>query len=130
MHIVSFSEEYISIEEIKTIEIDEILVIESKNNIFKSIISRLPLTSPFSSKISLFAIMVENHEDARRYHLGLEEALLIQEFYVEGFISRFVALFSMDDIPEAIGPVRSIRPYFLDAFFPWSSIIFHAGGSP
>lgn len=76
------------------------------------------------------AVMIENHEDARPHQKGLEDALMIQEFLVEGFISRFVALFDAQALPSTIGPVRSLRPYFLDGIAPWVRTVFHAGGSP
>jgi len=74
--------------------------------------------------------MIENHEDARPHQSGLADALLIEEFLVEGFISRFVALFDTQYLPSNIGPVRSLRPYFIDGVRPWVSAIFYAGGSP
>lgn len=79
---------------------------------------------------SFFAVVIENHEDARPYHAGIEDAVMVQEFLVEGFISRFVAIFDTRRIPREIGPVRSLRPYFLDSIAPWTRTVFHAGGSP
>lgn len=55
---------------------------------------------------------------------------MVQEFLVEGFISRFVALFDSNNLPPEVGPVRSLRPYFLDSILPWTRTVFHAGGSP
>ncbi len=74
--------------------------------------------------------MIENHEDARPHQLGLEKALLIQEYMVEGLISRFVVLFDVKNLPERVGPVRSLRSYFLDGMQPIARVILHAGGSP
>jgi len=79
---------------------------------------------------TLTAVVIENHEDARPNHAGLNDALLIEEWLVEGFISRLVAVFDADNLPSKVGPVRSLRPYFLEALFPWEMAIFHAGGSP
>lgn len=93
-------------------------------------LARLPLV-PFQSDDSpLIAIVIENHEDARPFQKGLDHAVLIGEFLVEGFISRFVALFSATDLPDTVGPVRSLRPYFIDALSPWTSFFLYAGGSP
>lgn len=94
------------------------------------ILSRLTLFPSSRSSSIPIAVMIENHQQARPYHEGLADALLIQEFLVEGFISRFVALFDAAHLPKEIGPVRSLRPYFLDAIKPWTTTIFHAGGSP
>ena len=85
---------------------------------------------PGSRKPVPFAVVIENHEDSRKYHAGLSEALMIQEYLVEGFISRFIALFDARSLPREIGPARSLRPYFLDGIAPWTRAVFHAGGSP
>lgn len=81
---------------------------------------------------SLFpvAIVIENHEAARPYQRGLDRALFIAEFLVEGYISRFIAFFDRDNLPEQVGPVRSLRPYFLSVMQPWASALLFAGGSP
>lgn len=87
------------------------------------------LPSPGGAR-SIIGVMIENHEDARPHQRGLEDAILIEEFPVEGFISRFHALFDLHDLPAEIGPVRSLRPYFIDAAYPWARMLLHAGGSP
>ena len=94
------------------------------------ILSRFSLLPGFRNKPVPIAVMIENHELARPYHTGLEQALMIQEFLVEGFISRFVAIIDARKLPREIGPVRSLRPYFLDGIKPWTRTVFHAGGSP
>jgi len=94
-----------------------------------TILSRMRILSDTAQK-RLLAVMIENHESARPHQEGLLDALLIWEFPVEGFISRFAAVFNADDLPERIGPVRSLRPYFVDALQPWVSTVIHAGGSP
>ena len=94
------------------------------------ILSSFSLIPQFNKEQTFFSVVIENHEDARPYHEGIEDAVLVQEFLVEGFISRFVATFDTRRIPKEIGPVRSLRPYFLDSIAPWSRTVFHAGGSP
>lgn len=80
--------------------------------------------------MELLAFVIENHEDARPYQEGLGEALTVFEFLVEGFISRFAAIFDASSLPPRIGPIRSLRPYFVDALAPWVSAFLYAGGSP
>ncbi len=75
-------------------------------------------------------VVIDNHEDAREHQRGLEEALLVQEYLVEGYITRFVVIFDIADLPDSVGPIRSVRPYFLDGSSPLISAIFHVGGSP
>lgn len=94
------------------------------------ILSRLNLVPFLRGERLYFGVVIENHEGARPHQTGLREAVLIQEYFVEGFISRFIALYDERTIPKLIGPVRSLRPYFVDGVLPWAHIIFHAGGSP
>lgn len=93
-------------------------------------LSRLSLLPMGKRKRELVSVMIENHDAARPHHAGLEDALLIWEFPVEGFITRFSVLFDANDLPDRIGPVRSLRTYFLDALLPWAPPQIHAGGSP
>lgn len=74
------------------------------------------------------AIMIENSLDARPQS-GLGEAGVIFEALAEGGISRFIVLFQ-DTQPQYIGPVRSLRPHYLDFAAPFDSGIAHVGGSP
>ena len=94
------------------------------------VLSRFSLFPGSRKKPVPVAVMIENHEHARPHHTGLTDALMIQEFLVEGFISRFVAIVDARKLPREIGPVRSLRPYFLDGIKPWTRTVFHAGGSP
>ncbi len=94
------------------------------------VLSRLRLLPFGSRERDLFSVIIENHEDARRYQQGLPKALLIQEYPVEGFITRFLATFAVDDVPELLGPVRSLRPYFVETVLPWKTPLLFAGGSP
>lgn len=94
------------------------------------ILSRLSMFPGMRTKPVPVAVIVENHEVAREYHRGLTDALMIQEYMVEGFISRFLVLFDSRKLPRTMGPVRSLRPYFLDGMAPWTRTVFHAGGSP
>lgn len=75
-------------------------------------------------------VMVDNHEIARPYQRGLEQAAWVQEQFVEGMISRYEAVYEVQDFPASVGPVRSIRSYFVDGAEPIVSAVFHAGGSP
>lgn len=74
------------------------------------------------------AVMIENSNDARP-QAGLKDAGVVFEAIAEGGITRFCALFQ-DTQPDYIGPVRSVRPYYIDWFMPFDAAIAHAGGSP
>jgi len=103
----------------------------------QSALEHLTASSPFPALLpslrgerSLVAVVIENHEDARPHQRGLDRAVLVQEYLVEGLITRFVAFFDTHDLPAIVGPVRSLRSYFLDGVLPYTSFILHAGGSP
>jgi hypothetical protein len=77
------------------------------------------------------AVMIENlaSENVRPQY-GLQKAEIVYEMPVEGGITRFMAIYSnLDDIKQ-IGPVRSVRPTFLEFSSEYNAILTHAGGSP
>lgn len=94
------------------------------------LLNKLPLSPNRVKERSLLGVVIENHEHARPYHEGLKDALMITEYLVEGYISRFVLLLDHDDLPRRTGPIRSLRGYFLDTLLPWTRHFVHAGGSP
>lgn len=94
------------------------------------VLSKLPLSPFFRRDIQLVAVVIENQEDARPHQHGLNEALMVEEWVVEGYITRFIALFDAENLPAIAGPVRSIRPYFIHGLLPWHTLLLHAGGSP
>jgi hypothetical protein len=72
--------------------------------------------------------MIENSPDARPQS-GLKDAGVVYEAIAEGGITRFVALYQ-EAQPDYIGPVRSVRPYYLDFIRPFEASIAHVGGPP
>jgi hypothetical protein len=91
-----------------------------------------PLTGiaidPALAKRPVTGIMIENSLDARPQS-GLQDAGVVYEAIAEGGITRFIAIFQ-DTRPQYIGPVRSLRPYYIDFATPWDASIAHVGGSP
>lgn len=90
-----------------------------------------PLTgvqvTPELAKLPVTGVMIENSPDARPQS-GLYDAGVVYEAIAEGGITRFLALFQ-EAQPAYIGPVRSVRPYYLDFLAPYDAPIAHAGGS-
>lgn len=72
-------------------------------------------------------IMIENSPDARPQS-GIAQAGVVFEAVAEGGITRFLVLFQ-DTRPQIIGPVRSLRPYYLDWVMGYDAAIAHVGGS-
>ena len=84
----------------------------------------------FQNPEKIFAVMIEESVAARSKYRGMEAAKILFEMPAEGGIPRFSAIFSAEDIPSEIGPVRSARDYFVEMIAPIASAITHAGGSP
>lgn len=77
------------------------------------------------------AVMIENHEESRPQS-GLIDSDIVYETVAEGGITRFMVLFycQASAYESIIGPVRSVRTYFLD----WASeynfpLYTHVGGA-
>ena len=81
------------------------------------------------SKTRPFAVMINNHNQARPYHSSLDKANIVYEIIVEGGITRLMAVFKDKDL-ERIGSVRSSRHYFLDYALENDAIYVHFGWSP
>ncbi|MBR3253170.1 DUF3048 domain-containing protein [Candidatus Saccharibacteria bacterium] len=76
----------------------------------------------------LYCIQVPNGLDGGRPQAGLTEAGVMFEAIAEAGITRFAALFQRPTT-AIIGPVRSLRIYFLNWDTPFDCTIVHAGGS-
>lgn len=71
-------------------------------------------------------VQIPNGTDARP-QIGLTDAKIVYEAIAEGGITRFAALFR-NDSSKMIGPVRSLRTYYLGWDTPYDCTIVHAGG--
>lgn len=110
-------------------------VVEKKEEVKEEVV--VPTTEPSKltgltvpiemNKRIVTGIMIENSPDARPQS-GLKDAGVVFEAIAEGGITRFLALFQ-EAQPDYIGPVRSVRPYYLDWLQGFDAPIAHAGGS-
>lgn len=80
-----------------------------------------------AAKSPITAIMIENSPDARPQS-GVKQAQVVYEAIAEGGITRFLCLYQQNK-PQTIGPVRSLRMYYLDWAAPYQASIVHVGGS-
>lgn len=88
------------------------------------------LVPPDQAQTWPVAVMIDNIAKSEvRPQWGLSAASLIYETWVEGSISRFMAIFSAGTSTQ-IGPIRSSRHYFLPWAKEWDAIYIHEGGSP
>lgn len=81
-----------------------------------------------SSKTRPLAVMINNHNQARPNHSGLQDAYVIYETVVEGGITRMMALYK-DATTARIGSVRSARTFYLDYALEHDAIYVHFGYS-
>ncbi|RAU93870.1 DUF3048 domain-containing protein [Paenibacillus sp. YN15] len=91
---------------------------------------QFPLTGLFSigqKDVRPIAVMVEN-SPAARPQSGLGDADVVYEILAEGDITRFVAFYH-SRVPGKVGPVRSIRPYYVDVAAAMDAVLVHAGWS-
>lgn len=80
-----------------------------------------------STQQAVTAIMIENSPDARPQS-GIKSAGVVYEAIAEGGITRFLTLFQQGK-PALVGPVRSVRMYYVDWLAPFQASVAHVGGS-
>ena len=83
--------------------------------------------SKYEGEERTVAVVIDNVGDAIP-QTGLNEAMLVYEVYVEGGLTRYMAVFKNADL-DTIGPVRSARPVFIDYALENDSIFVYFGGS-
>ncbi len=83
--------------------------------------------SKYDGNERTIAVSIDNVGDAIP-QTSLNKAMLVYEMYVEGGLTRFLAVYKNEDI-DTIGPVRSARPCFVDYALENDSIFIHYGGS-
>lgn len=90
---------------------------------------RYPLTGMEGEKGEqpILMVMVNNQQQARP-QTGLDRADLVVEMLAEGEITRFAAFYHSQQ-EGIVGPVRSLRPYYLNLAKGLKAISVHAGGS-
>ena len=86
------------------------------------------LVRPSVAKRRPIAVMIDDLSPARPQS-GLHQADIVWHAPAEGGIPRYMAIFQ-SQLPEAIGPIRSARSYYLAWASEWKAIYAHAGGSP
>ncbi|MFC4075592.1 DUF3048 domain-containing protein [Salinithrix halophila] len=94
---------------------------------------KLPAMEPLTGKAldhparPVLMVMVNNHPAARP-QTGLDKADMVYEVLAEGEITRFSAFYHSER-SGTVGPVRSVRPYYLDLAEGSRAVVAHAGGS-
>ncbi len=86
------------------------------------------LANPNLKNLPTYCIQVPNGLDGARPQAGLTEAGVIFEAIAEAGITRFAAIFQ-NPTTAVIGPIRSLRIYYLNWDTPFDCTVVHAGGA-
>ena len=95
---------------------------------YYSKLSGLEIASESENSLPTFCVQIPNGADGARPQTGLSEAPVVFEAIAEAGITRFAAVFQ-NPKSKAIGPIRSLRTYYLDWDTPFDCTVVHAGGS-
>lgn len=93
-----------------------------------SLLTGLPLADASLQNAPVYCIQTPNGTDGARPHSGLNEAGVIFEAIAEAGITRFAAIYQ-NPSAAVIGPIRSLRLYYLQWDTPFDCTIVHAGGA-
>ena len=88
----------------------------------------LPLADANAKNAPAYCIQTPNGTDGARPQVGLTDAGVIFEAIAEAGITRFAAIYQ-NPSSNVIGPVRSLRIYYLQWDTPFDCTIVHAGGA-
>lgn len=86
-----------------------------------------PVPSNAPAPVTAEAVVIGNNPDARP-QAGLAHASVVWEILAEGWITRYLAIFSQSGAAQ-IGPVRSTRIYFDQLASDYRIPLAHAGGN-
>lgn len=94
-----------------------------------STLTGLEITDANLNNNPVYCIQIPNGStDGARPQAGLTDAAIVFEAIAEQGITRFAAIFQNPTV-SVIGPIRSLRPYYLDWDTPFDCTVTHAGGS-
>lgn len=97
------------------------------NNIYSNL-TGLPVASEADIVAPAYCIQTPNGTDGARPQAGLNEAGVVFEAIAEFGITRFAAIYQ-NPSSAVIGPIRSLRLYYLQWDTPFNCTIVHAGGA-
>ena len=100
---------------------------ESSAKIYSKL-SGLEIEKESDNSLPTYCVQMPNGTDGARPQIGLDQAPIVFEAIAEAGITRFAAVFQ-NPTSKVIGPIRSLRSYYLDWDTPFDCTIVHAGGS-
>lgn len=102
--------------------------ISSGNDVHYSNLTGEPLANASEQTAPTFCIQTPNGTDGARPQSGLTKAGVVFEAIAEAGITRFAAIYQ-NPSQAVIGPIRSLRLYYLEWDTPFDCTIVHAGGA-
>ena len=94
-----------------------------------SVLTGTEILNPALNASPTYCMQIPNGTDINpRTHVGLQYAGVVFEAIAEAGITRFAAVFQNTDT-SMIGPIRSLRTYYLNWDTPFDCTIVHAGGA-
>ena len=107
----------------------EIPSVKSSDSGIYSHLTGVALASEADVTAPAYCIQTPNGMDGARPQAGLNEAGVVFEAIAEAGITRFAAIYQ-NPSSAVIGPIRSLRLYYLQWDTPFDCTIVHAGGAP
>lgn len=102
--------------------------VSEDNNIYSNL-TGLTLNNAEELTAPAYCVQTPNGMDGARPQAGLNEAGVVFEAIAETGITRFAAIYQ-NPSSAVIGPIRSLRLYYLEWDTPFDCTIVHAGGAP
>ena len=99
-----------------------------KEDVKYSALTGQPLGASELADAPAYCIQTPNGTDGARPQAGLNQAGVVFEAIAEAGITRFAAIYQ-NPSSAVIGPIRSLRIYYLQWDTPFDCTIVHAGGS-
>lgn len=94
---------------------------------FYSAVTGVEVATVEQATAPITAIMIENSPSARPQS-GIKNSGVVYEAIAEGGITRFLVIYQLEK-PALVGPVRSLRPYYVEWLKPYNASVAHVGGS-
>ncbi len=101
---------------------------ENSEEVAYSALTGEPLADASLLTAPAYCMQTPNGTDGARPQAGLNEAGVVFEAIAEAGITRFAAIYQ-NPSSAVIGPIRSLRIYYLEWDTPFDCTIVHAGGS-
>lgn len=114
-------------EEAKNLTFPNIPSTEQENSTYSALTGEV-LAEPSLKNAPAYCIQTPNGTDGARPQAGLTEAGVVFEAIAEAGITRFAAIYQ-NPSSAIIGPIRSLRIYYLEWDTPFDCTIVHAGGA-